>query len=504
MSDVVLVNASNNDKAVDALNRKGYPLGIAYLSSSLQRSGHDTRMIDPYGRGLTNEQTVEKICESRPAIVGISATSFTLNNAIALAEGIKRQLPEARVVLGGYGPTLEDGFALQNPCVDIVVRGEGEQTTVELADVMRTGGDLRNVQGITYRNGSGIVSNPLRSLIKDLDSLPFPDRSEFSPAAYDPGVAEVYGSRGCPHACTFCDINKFYGRRYRSRSPENIVAEMSSLLDKYPDVRHVSFTDDSFLTDGNVLLGVHELIAEKRLPVKIGFQARSDDFLRNRQVLKKSRDSIKEVSLGFESMSQSQLDRWRKGTTVEDNRKAIDFIFNDFGPSSQNKLAIYLYFIMADPFTTVEELREATEGMTRYPYPWALGDVSMQMQYPQATKLHAEYPVDIRAFIRFMRHFESKKGDIMRLNHDGYAGFLAAARMPEINQIAREYMKRAIAISESAANKEKPVLNQKAKELIAWLDSEIKQMDKIPSPLDPFEDELFCYRFKDNEEFLLT
>ncbi len=505
MTDIVLINSSNNGKSVDAIGRKGYPLGIGYLSSSLQEAGYQTKMIDQYGRGLTNEETVEKACGLRPAVVGISATSFTLKNAVALAEGIKRQLPETFVVLGGYGPTLEDGFVFQSQDVDIVVRGEGEQTVVELANALRTGGDLRNVQGITYRNGSDVVSNQQRPLIKDLDSLPFPDRSEYSQAIYVPERIEVYGSRGCPHACTFCDISEFYDRRYRRRSPENIMAEVSSLLDEYPNKRVVTFTDDSFLTDGSLLLGVHELIEEKRPPVKISFQARSDDFVRNREVLKKARSSIRNVSMGFESMSQSQLDRWHKGTTVNDNRAAINFVFEEFGPASPDALGVALNFIMADPITTIEELKESAAGLTGYPHLWTRGMIDGQMLYPRVNEQHPKYPVHLRVFLYFMRQFEAKReGAMRRYLGDDCAGPFADIqrfeRRRELNGIVREYMTRAIGISESAANKGNVSVKLEADELIRWLDAEIEGVDKVPSFLELFPSEP-RYRLGDTEEY---
>jgi radical SAM superfamily enzyme YgiQ (UPF0313 family) len=159
-------------------------------------------------------------------IIGLSTICSSYPLTIRLAERIKRIYPDTIIMLGGPQASVVDVPSLQAfPFVDIIVRGEADETLPRLLRAGVRSEGLLLVPGITFRNGRSIVRNPDGSVISDLDTLPFPAFDLLPGMKSLPYFALELG-RGCPFSCTFCSTNDFFRRRFRLKSPQVILAQM--------------------------------------------------------------------------------------------------------------------------------------------------------------------------------------------------------------------------------------------------------------------------------------
>jgi len=274
------------------------PLGLAYIAAVLERNyevhildAHtegwkNLRIInDKYYSGLTIDEIGDRIKNIRPQIVGISVP-FSTSEKIALevAEKIKRVDRNIIIILGGPHPSALPLETLSCSHVDFVVIGEGEYSTLELVEKLDKYDhkELQKVKGIGYkRNGRSIITPP-RDLIEDLSSLPLPARhllpmeKYFTLArenresrytyTYSNRWASVVTSRGCPFQCVFCSIHLTMGKRFRARSPENVIHELSHLVHSY-NIKHINFEDDAMTLNKHRFERICELIVEKNLRI---------------------------------------------------------------------------------------------------------------------------------------------------------------------------------------------------------------------------------------------
>jgi len=175
-----LINASPNEDLDEREKRKSVaswpPLGILYLGAVLQERGIEVSVLDQPAKGFTIEETVNWVEKENPDILGFSTFASSGRTAALISKKVKEKNPNVITVFGNYYATFNPERILRKyPSVDIIVRGEGENTAIELVSCLRNKDSLKKVRGITFKNGENIVSTPDQPLIKDLDSLPFPD-----------------------------------------------------------------------------------------------------------------------------------------------------------------------------------------------------------------------------------------------------------------------------------------------------------------------------------------
>ena len=228
------------------------PLGLGYLAAVLEKNNIKVDVIDCQAQGYSYDDFKHEISKRKPDIVGMTSTTLTYKSALHIAEIAKEVHPNCLTVLGGCHVTFWDEEALQEcPSLDVVVRKEGENTMLELTERLISNLSFHDVLGITCRNGSEIMVNPDRPYIEDLDSLPFPahhlwplDRLK----KYGSIIFPLMTSRGCVFWCEFCSAVRMFGRKYRMRSPKNVVDEMEHLHKTY-GTSTFTFYDDAFTVD---------------------------------------------------------------------------------------------------------------------------------------------------------------------------------------------------------------------------------------------------------------
>lgn len=222
--------------------------GSESLAAVLKSRGHQVRLVIP---GL-ERRPLRVLAEFQPDLVGIGFTTVERKEALWWARAVKERTG-AKVVLGGIDPTFYPELAL-DPSVDAVCRGEAELTLLELAERVGAGRGFHDLAGIAYAEGGELKLNPVRPLIADLDTLPFPDKDlyfERYRLFRDYPIKFFMASRGCPHSCTYCanrDLRDLYpnpGEYVRFKSPAYLVAEIKNTLAKAP-ARTICFNDDLF------------------------------------------------------------------------------------------------------------------------------------------------------------------------------------------------------------------------------------------------------------------
>jgi anaerobic magnesium-protoporphyrin IX monomethyl ester cyclase len=247
----------------------------------------------------------------------------------------RENAPGCVTVLGGIHPTFMYGQVLtEAPWIDYIVRGEGEEIAQELVRAIADGSHVerrRDILGIAFLENGKVVATPARPVIRDLDALT-PDWSllEWEKYIYIPlncRVAVPNFARGCPFTCRFCSQWKFW-RKYRTRNPVKFVDEIESLVRDF-QVGFFILADEEPTINRRKFIDLCEELIRRDLPVQWGINTRVTDILRDRELLPLFRKAgLVHVSLGTEAAAQLKLDRFRKETTIEENKTAIRLLKN--------------------------------------------------------------------------------------------------------------------------------------------------------------------------------
>jgi anaerobic magnesium-protoporphyrin IX monomethyl ester cyclase len=303
-----------------------YPIiGLAYLAAVLEKDGHQVMVIDCPPQHLTYKNIDQEIGRFQPDIVGITSVTATFKSALKVAQNTKQTCPQATVVLGGPHVTIgDDQFLLQHPEVDVVVKGEGEQTIVELSRYLSGQRVLNDISGIAFRNNGQVVRTANRPCIQNLDDLPYPAYHYFPLIKYrifkKIGVP-MLTSRGCGSGCSFCLVPHIAGNNFRARTPASVVNELEYIKSRY-QVDFVTFNDEIFTYDKKRVLDICSGIKQLRINVPWDCQTRVD--LVSKDLLHAMKEAnCQLINFGVESANQNILNAMGKGTTVQQNATAI-------------------------------------------------------------------------------------------------------------------------------------------------------------------------------------
>ena len=295
-----------------------YPIGIGYLVSVL-KNVHEMIPLDLWIENATVDKGLRLIENKHaPDIFCISAYSTQYPYYKEFVRRLKVKYPYIPVVVGGPGASFSYQVFLEKTQTDYCVIGEGEITLRELLDNIELPGD---VSGIAFRNGDEVVVTSRRTQIKDLDSIPLPDRTFFDFERYmshgknqgffnKPRRGNLITSRGCPYKCTFCS-KTFSGSRMRSI--ENLEEEIRFLKSEF-NIEEIGFNDELVLLNKKRAIDVCEMMKRHNLPW--GCQGRIN--LVDEEILQHLKNSgCKSVGYGVESYTQNILDKMKKRIRVE-------------------------------------------------------------------------------------------------------------------------------------------------------------------------------------------
>jgi len=288
-----------------------YPLprlGTLILGTLMKRRGWD---VDVYVEEL---RKIDYDRVRTADLVGISTITATAPRAYAIADKVREMgIP---VIFGGPHVTYLAEEALDH--ADFVIRGEGEKALVELVDAWESGGDYSAVAGLSYRKDGQSRHNPGRPFEATLDDIPYPDFSLLrSDRAHHRSVRTipVLTSRGCPFNCSFCAVTGMFGKAYRFRSTENILAE----LRQYDNRRNVIFFyDDNFAANGKRTKDLLEGMIRERFKFRWTTQVRADVARDEELVRLMKKAGCHTVYIGFESVNAGSLEEMKKNQTVDE------------------------------------------------------------------------------------------------------------------------------------------------------------------------------------------
>jgi len=336
------------------------PLGLAYLAAVLEQDRHEIKIIDCPIYGMNHEELKAELATFQPDFVGIASMTPTIPSALQSARVAKEACPNSKVIMGGPHATFMDKQILsEEKAVDIVVRGEGEETLLELIQYSLDAKNLCDVKGITFRSEGKIVQTPNRPFIQDLDALPLP-AYKYIPIEkyriYGKRILPIMSSRGCPFQCTFCVASQMFGAKFRGRSPKNVVDELEWLRDEH-GADGVSFHDDTLTLDRKRIISICDEIIDRKIKLPWGCQTRVDTV--SRDIIAKMKEAnCNEVSFGIESGSQKILDAVKKRVSVEQCEKAVKW-------AKEEGLFVAVSTIINYPGETKESMLQTLDLMRR-------------------------------------------------------------------------------------------------------------------------------------------
>ena len=323
---VLFISPPSKFAIKDTIGIPAIPLGLAYLSSVLEKEGHKVKIIDAPTLNYDWKNLREETRGFKPDIVGITSTTSTIYDAYKVAELIKEYNSRIKVVIGGPHVSFTSDDTLKEcSSIDIVVRGEGEETMKEIVNSFnRERLPLEEIRGINFRDNGKIVQTENRPFIENLDELPFPAYSLLPIDKYKVGkkqFANIITSRGCPFSCIFCSSSQLCGKRWRARSPENVIKELEVLKDDY-NIQEVEVVDDTFTLNNKRAEKICDLIIKKGFNISWSASSRVNTITQE-LANKMKRAGCHILYFGIESGSQKILNIIQKGITLTQSEKAV-------------------------------------------------------------------------------------------------------------------------------------------------------------------------------------
>jgi radical SAM superfamily enzyme YgiQ (UPF0313 family) len=378
MANILLLNP--NIRVIDS-EKDHYSvlehLGLGLLAACMEREGHEVTIIDAYAQDLGVDETIKKALASRPEFFGITTTYISWEDAIYIAEQISVRLPKKPFIfLGGEHSTYSGDEILHNfPFVNAVVRGEGEETAVEM---LRHPDTLDKVAGLWYRNGDGeVTKNPDRQAIPDLDALPFARRDTLE-YCKENGLQTAIGvlaQRGCHADCSFCNAHRFLrmggGKVVRRRSALNVADELEHLYHSYYSqglIEKLYFYDATFIVGSSDskqwASALSEEILRRDIVMPFEIYLRGDSLRDNERdeelivLLRKA--GLSDVFIGIESFDQEALNVFEKSVSSARIDECLSLL------QRHNLLGVTQGVIMFNPYGGFEGLRVTAEFLRRY------------------------------------------------------------------------------------------------------------------------------------------
>lgn len=353
------------------------PLGLELVAAAARKAGHQVRLLDLQAEPQAAFFRI--IAQWRPDAIAFSCNYLAnVPEILELAKAARRQLPGCFVFVGGHSAsfTAEEFLAHADGALDCVLRGEGEASVATLLEAAAGDRDaLDRVPGVVSARGAG----PPPVFVQDLDALqPARDllrhRRRYFIGVLDP-CASIEFSRGCPWDCAFCSAWTFYGRSYRSRSPECIADDLSRIREP-----GIFIVDDVAFIHARQGMAIGEAIARRGIRKEYYLETRADVLLRNKEVFRFWKTlGLQYMFLGLEAIDEEGLRKYRKRVRLGTSFEALEF-----ARSLGIMVAINL---IADPDWDRARFRAVREWCMEVP---EIVNISVNTPYPGTETWHTE------------------------------------------------------------------------------------------------------------------
>lgn len=318
---ILLVSHSfeNNSRSVYTPNVP-YSLGLAYLSSFLEREGHDVDVLwlDSFSFSYAHKLILSRIDEFRPDTLGVQMFTMNRVSSYRLIEECSANYPDMRIVVGGIHASAMPEQIVEKYKNVVAVIGEGEITFSELISSFENSErSIDSIKGIAYWENGRIIKTEKRELIHDLDRLPYPKHEIFFDSEPRRTMAHIITSRGCPFKCSFCCLHIISKRTYRKRSVDSVIKEILSLKRKYPCLKTIQIHDDTFNLDNNRVIDFCKEIIKYDLGIEFITSAKikptSEEML---YYMEKA--GFKKIMFGLETGAEKLMVNTHKGMKKKD------------------------------------------------------------------------------------------------------------------------------------------------------------------------------------------
>lgn len=348
-----------------------YPfLGLGYIAAALEKAGYKVQFIDMFSEELALKDLFSRLEKSPPSIVGITSNIINFVTAKRVASNIKQKYPDSYLIIGGPHTNLYHRELLMNSPFDAVVRGEGEETIVELVETLRKNLPLKGVKGISYKENGTIYVNENRPRITNLDEIPFPARhlmpleQYYSVLAKKRKFTTIFASRGCPFRCTYCVEQG----SVRFRSPQNIVDEIETTIRRFK-IREFFFLDSTFTANMNHTSDICNEIKKRKVDIKWECRTRVDHV--SEDLLKLMKEvGCQRIHYGVESGNPSILKILNKGFTLQQVINAIKWTKNA-------KIDVLAYFMIGSPGENRRTIAQSIQFAKKLDPDWALFSITV-------------------------------------------------------------------------------------------------------------------------------
>jgi len=294
MAFVLLINPPYTRYGQGSHIQADEPLGLLALAAWVRDKGHQVRILDALttetgyydcGNGFVkcgmndDRLRAEFQAMEKPDLVGITSMFTMHSRGVHDVAAVSKQVwPDVPVIVGGSHASALPDWILEDRNVDVMVRGEGELTLIDLLERRVAGRSLNDVAGTYVRKDGRIFENPQREFIEDLDTLPVMARDLVDMKRYlaepyrnqvamDPPRANIITSRGCPYRCVFCAVNSIWRNSYRARSPKSVVDEIESLVKTY-GIREIALLDDNLTLNPKRMIAICDEMVRRRVRLR--------------------------------------------------------------------------------------------------------------------------------------------------------------------------------------------------------------------------------------------
>lgn len=419
---------------------------FVYIAGTLREAGFEPVIYDAMTMNHEAEDILAEIRRIAPDVVLTSAYTPSFPKAMELLSIAREAIPGVITGVGGVHAHFmyEEILEQHGDLVDFVLRGEGEVTVPELMRCLNDGGDPAQVAGVVFRRDGKTVVAPERPFLENLDGMPNAwDLVDWSLYRFyplpDANLGVVSTSRGCDQACTFCSQQAFWCRSWRARSPEDVLAEMRMLKERF-GVGVIMFSDETPTLDRDRWERLLDLLIEEDLGMHILMETRVDDILRDEDILPKYVSAgVRHVYVGVERTDQATLDLFKKNTEVAMGKKALDLL-NSYDIITETS------FVLGLPDDTPESI-EATFKLAQHYNPdlaffltiapWPYADI-----YPELAPYIVTYDYeDYNLVAPVVKPKAMEVDDLMRTIIDCYRRFYMGklTTIPRMSKAKRDY-----------------------------------------------------------------
>lgn len=327
------------------------PLALASIAGVLEKQDHEVKILDLAVENFSMKDVTKYVENFQPESIGFTSTTPTIEQTYSIVDSLKSEFKNKKFVLGGPHASALPEEALEH--FDIIVRGEGEYSMLDIAN----NESPEKIKGISFKHESKNIHNPERPQISDLDELPLPARHLLKMGKYHyfgarrHPITNIFTSRGCPFSCTYCN-KTIFGKNYRALSVKRVIEEIDQLVNDF-GIREIHVSDDTFNFDRKRTIDLFTEIKKRNYDLLFfphnGVRVNSID----REVLKLLRDvGFYAMSYGVEAGNQTILNNIKKGISISQVRDAVKL-------TKEFDFEIWMFFILGLPGETKQTMRDS-------------------------------------------------------------------------------------------------------------------------------------------------